>query len=162
MSEGKEGLENIITKRIATAADTEFVRELHRRAYHDVVVRQFGSWDDKIQEIFFNRVWIPEKFNILECNGAPCGVTSIYNKEHYIYVEELVILPEFQGQGIGSKVLEEVIHESNQTGTPVRLDVLKENQAQHLYRRVGFKDIDETNTHFVMEYTPESEQPKLE
>ncbi len=39
-------------------------------------------------------------------------------------------------------------------GAPTRLQVLKENKAAELYRRMGFKQIGETETHFEMEYNP--------
>ncbi len=157
MKESIERNENIITERVADDSDREFVKALHKMAYHDVVMRQFGSWDDNLQELFFNKVWAPEKYKILLCDGVPCGVTSIYNKEDYIYFAELVISPDFQGRGIGSKILKKVTQESDQTGVRIRLDVLKENQAQHLYRRFGFIDTAETPTHFEMEYVPNTE-----
>jgi hypothetical protein len=35
----------VMRTRQATSADTPFLRDLHHRAYHDVVLRQLGQWD---------------------------------------------------------------------------------------------------------------------
>ena len=42
-----------ITKRRAEATDAEFARSVHHRAYRDVVIRQYGMWDEKAQDDFF-------------------------------------------------------------------------------------------------------------
>jgi hypothetical protein len=42
-----------ITKRPAENFDTEFVRHVHHLAYRDVVIRQYGAWDEKVQDEFF-------------------------------------------------------------------------------------------------------------
>lgn len=74
--------------------------------------------------------------------------------EDFITLHELVLLPEFQGQGIGSKILSEAMEIAKSKNIPARLQVLKENKAAELYRRMGFKQIGETETHFEMEYNP--------
>lgn len=33
--------------RVATEEDIEFARKVHHEAYHDTVVAQFGTWDEK-------------------------------------------------------------------------------------------------------------------
>ena len=40
---------------------------MHESGYHDVVVRQFGQWDQEQQEGFFIAKWFPEKYEILSC-----------------------------------------------------------------------------------------------
>lgn len=143
-----------ITKRPATEADTEFARKTHHVAYHDVIVRQFGVFDEKIQDEFFVKSWKPETYEILLSEGVKVGYSSIEHLPDYIFVHGLVLSPEFQGRGIGSKILKEVIEEAKKKNIPIRLQVLKENQAQHLYRRLGFRDIGLTDTHIQMEFDP--------
>ena len=71
-----------------------------------------------------------------------------------IELHELVLLPEFQGQGIGSQLLKEVIDKAKAMNIPAHLGVLKENRAANLYRRLGFIQTGETETHFLMEFKP--------
>ena len=44
-------------RRPVAQADTEFARNAHHQAYHDVVVRQFGTWDEALQDKFFDGDW---------------------------------------------------------------------------------------------------------
>lgn len=153
----KNKVENMgaqITKRIATETDTEFARKTHHEAYHDVIVRQFGNFDEKTQDDFFAKSWKPETHEILLSDGEEAGYCSVERFPGHIFVHELVLSPGFQGKGIGSKFLQELLEEAKGENIPVRLQVLKENQAQHLYRKLGFKDTVITDTHIQMEFNP--------
>lgn len=154
--ENEKNMENKLelNRRPAQEEDTEFARQAHHHAYHDVVVRQFGNWDEKAQDDFFNSAWKGSKHEIIYTNGKPCGYFSMDESDDSITLHELVLLPEFQGQGIGSKILNEVIEIAKAKNIPARLQVLKENKAAELYRKLGFKQTGETETHFQMEYNP--------
>ncbi|MFA6502819.1 MAG: GNAT family N-acetyltransferase [Candidatus Paceibacterota bacterium] len=151
-----EGREIRFTKRKATEADREFVRRTHHAAYYGVVMRQFGSFDEKAQNGYFADSWKPEHHEILLNEaGQEVGYCSIERFHDHIRIHELVIAPEFQGRGVGTKVLQDVLEESRAKKIPVTLQVLKENEARHLYRKVGFKDAGETDTHIQMEFNPQ-------
>ncbi len=141
-----------VTKRVATEADTDLARQIHHAAYHDVVVRQFGNWDEKLQDNFFNDDWEPAAHDIILADGEICGYTRIRREADHIFIAELVLLPKFQGKGIGTYILKEVIEEGRKKSLPIRLGVFKENKAQALYRKLGFKDVGLTDTQFEMEW----------
>lgn len=143
-----------LNRRPAQEEDFEFAKQTHHRAYHDVVVKQFGEWSDEAQNKFFELAWKGSKHEIIYVNGKPCGYFSMDESGDSITLHELVLLPEFQGQGIGSKILSEVIGIAKAKNIPARLQVLKENKAVDLYRRLDFKQTRETETHYQMEYTP--------
>jgi ribosomal protein S18 acetylase RimI-like enzyme len=132
-----ESQEHIVSRRPATEVGREFSRKVHHAAEQDV---------------FFNKSWTSDNHEILVSGGADGGYCSIQKFPDPIFINELVLSPEFQGSGIGTKVLEEAIDEANEKHIPVRLQVLKANKAQELYRKMDFKDTEETENHFVMEY----------
>jgi GNAT superfamily N-acetyltransferase len=152
-----ENIEPQLTKRAATDADTEFARKTHHVSYHDVIVKQFGDFDEKVQDDFFAKSWKPETHQILLYGNDECGYFSHEVFDDHIFAHELVLLPAFQGKGIGSRVLQELMEEAKAKGLPLRLQVLKENKAQHLYRKLGFKDAGLTDTHILMEFDPRSD-----
>ncbi len=43
----------LLERRPATSRDTEFARLSHHEAYRDVVSRQFGAWDETLQDRLF-------------------------------------------------------------------------------------------------------------
>lgn len=141
-----------ITRRPPSDSDTDFAREAHHKAYHDVVVRQFGAWDESVQDSFFNKDWSSSEHEILLYNGAPCGYVSVEEYPDYMHVRELVVLPEYQGRGIGSSFLRRVLGQAKARQVPVKLGVLRENRAANLYLRLGFQEYDRTDTHIMMQW----------
>lgn len=140
-----------LTRRPADTSDTEFARDAHHRAYRDLVERQFGSWDREEQDGFFDRNWARGGFEVLLCDDTPCGYVAVEQRTDDIYLRELVILPEFQNQGIGSAVLAETFDLADSQHIPVRLQVLHENRARVLYERLGFTETSRTSTHVLLE-----------
>ncbi len=141
-----------IAKRPATAADIDFARSVHHRAYRDVAVRQFGPWDEEAQDKFFSEGWFGAPHEIIECDGVACGYLCVEDREGDIHVRELVIDPEYQGKGVGSHVLREVIGRARARQVPVRLGTFHANRAVNLYRRLGFREVGKTETHILMEW----------
>lgn len=139
-----------LERRTATVNDEEFVHNLHHEAYRDVVCRQFGEWDISRQDKFFEEKWNPKKFQILLCDGTPCGFLSVEDRSDHIFLSEVVILPAYQGRGIGSQIIDEEMQRALDSGLPVRLQVLNENRAIKLYKKIGFREYGVTDTHIQM------------
>lgn len=140
----------ILGRRTATSSDTEFARTTHHAAYRDVVSRQFGAWDEALQDRLFEEQWMPDKFEIILCDGNPCGFLSIEDRPDHIYISEIVIAPQFQRRGIGSRLFNKEMQRGREAKSPLRLQVLRENRAIELYRRLGFKECGTTETHIRM------------
>lgn len=145
----------VIEKPQASLEDETFARIAHHQAYRDVVISQYGDWNDTEQDEFFKKSWSPLSMEILLCNNIQCGYCKIARTPFSIGVAQLVLLTEFQGQGIGTYIPNEVIKEASVAHVPVYLQVLKKNRAHTLYRKLGFIDTKETVTHFEMVYRPD-------
>ncbi len=129
------------------------MRALHKAAYHDVVLEQFGRWDDLLQASLFTQKCVPEKFEIVEWDGKSIGCISIENHTDVIYLAEIQILPEFQGHGIATELIETEIRRAGELKKPLRLQVLLKNgRARAFYERLGFTCDGTTATHFKMSY----------
>jgi GNAT superfamily N-acetyltransferase len=60
-----------------------------------------------------------------------------------VLIEELYILPEFQGKGLGSYALKWIFNEYNGKAKRYRLEVCSSNQgAIRLYKSLGFEKLD--------------------
>src|SRR5690606_11155883 len=93
------------TKRPATERDADFVRRTHHVSYRDVITKQFGAFDEQAQDEFFARSWKPETHQILIFEEEECGYLSFEEFDDHIFLMNLVLLPAFQGKGIGSQIL---------------------------------------------------------
>jgi GNAT superfamily N-acetyltransferase len=54
----------------------------------------------------------------------------------------IAVLPPYQGQGIGTQLLKQVLASSKKTGAAVSLSVRSDNPAVRLYERLGFVRVD--------------------
>lgn len=144
-----------LSLRPATHSDTDFARNAHHQAYHDVIERQFGTFDEALQDQFFAKSWGDSSgYQVINWGDEPAGYTRVEETPEYIYGHELVILPEYQSKGIGSFLLRSWQANAQSKNIPLRLQVLKENKAKELYERVGFKETSQTDTHYEMEWSP--------
>lgn len=141
------------TTRQATAEDKEFLYGLNRAAYEDVVREQFGQWDEAWQRQHFEEKWAPEIFQVVERAGRRIGVLSVSRTNEEVRIIEIQLLPEFQGHGIGTALLQRELQFADARELPVRLQVLRKNRARALYERLGFRVCGETDIRFLMERT---------
>ena len=141
-----------LQRRPASPGDTEFGRSVHHQAYREVVERQFGAWNEAVQDAYFRNSWNAAPHEIVECDGAPVGYVCIEDRSDLIHVRELVVLPEFQNGGIGTAVLLQVMAHAEARGVPVQLGTHHMNRAAELYRRLGFREIGRTETHILFEW----------
>ncbi len=137
--------------RDATEQDEQFMRTLHERCYRDVVFAQFGEWNDEQQRGFFDRKWNPSNYQIIVVGRVSVGGVSVRDEDDHVCLSEIVIDPDFQNQGLGTNVVENIVNRAKSENRPVRLQVLRANRAHKLYVRLGFKEIGRTDTHIRME-----------
>lgn len=128
----------MISSRPATPADTPFLRQLHHRAYRDVVVRQFGSWDEAAQDGWFEKGLAEADFSVVEEQGVAIGAVGLNELPDQLELVELQVLPEWQGRGFGTALLRAELERAQRLDKPLRLRVLLENRARSLYERHGF------------------------
>ena len=139
-----------ITLRPVRNEDKEFCRRVHHTALRDVVIRQFGQWDDTLQDNFFEKSWSSLSLEIIEVDGQAAGTFSREIHPDYFAIAQLYLLPQFQKQGIGTKLLLEQLDKAHSLGLQVRLNVLLENRARKLYESLGFKVTGKTDIFYQM------------
>jgi ribosomal protein S18 acetylase RimI-like enzyme len=153
---GDEERQVEVTRRPARESDTRFAREVHHRAFREVVERQFGPWVEEQQDQFFEGDWNIPAFEIVLSSGVPCGYVCIEDRADDIFIREIVLLPEYQGRGIGSSLLRDVMERARIRRVPVRLGTFHKNRAFGLYRRLGFREIGRTEIHILLEWVSDS------
>jgi ribosomal protein S18 acetylase RimI-like enzyme len=130
-----------------------FARALHHAVYRDVVIAQFGRWDEREQDDWFINKWNPSMVQIIETGGAAIGCMSIEEREDHLFLVEIELLPRFQGKGIGSQLIASAMRSAADQRRSLRLQVLHKNErARSLYERLGFAVYGKNETHLLMEY----------
>jgi len=132
-----------LARRPATESDKPFLWEATRQAYRDVVVRQWGQWDDEILETSFDEKWEQANFEVVELAGEQIGAIWTTDEGEFLRLREVFLLPDYQGRGIGTQLVKQELARARRLHKPLRLRVLRENRARVLYERLGFVVIDE-------------------
>ena len=144
---------NDVSIRPATAEDTEFAWNLNVLSFRDVVVRQFGEWDEAWQATNFAKHWDPKKCDIILRDDIPIGLRAVWQEGDALFLSQILIHPDYQNQGIGTSVVEGVMTEAKAAGLCPRLQVLKENsRALSLYQRLGFAVSGTTDIHTRLQW----------
>src|SRR4026207_1004469 len=111
--------------RPSTPADRSFLRFLHHAAYRDVVIRQFGSWDDRAQDEWFEKGLVEAETHVVEESGSAVGAIRVASPPNCLPLVELQILPEWQNRGLGTALIEQQLNEARTRRLPIRLQVLR-------------------------------------
>jgi ribosomal protein S18 acetylase RimI-like enzyme len=87
---------------------------------------------------------------IIEMEDIPIGLLKVDKQHDNIDLIQIQITPNYQGKGVGRKILNDLIKEAIETEKSITLSVLKTNQAKKLYLNVGFKIVGETDNSYLM------------
>ncbi|MCP1186063.1 GNAT family N-acetyltransferase [Paenibacillus sp. 1781tsa1] len=128
---------NQITMRQAVQADQEQLADLRALVLYDDLTR-LGRYDDvKVRERFRN-TFDPVHTRIIEVEGSMVGCVALKPKAEVYLLEHFYIHPDYQGQRIGTQVLNMLLKQDEVQGKQVVLNVLQGSPARRLYERFGF------------------------
>ena len=142
---------NRIVMRPASAENFEFLWRLQCEAMRPNVERQFGAWDEAFQRELFEKNTDPLLHEIIELNREPVGCQWVRALPEALELERLHLLPEVQGRGLGSLLMERLIARASAAGLSVRLQVFRTSPAQRFYARLGFRTLEKSESHETME-----------
>ncbi len=143
--------------RKVVAADRDWLWKTKTRCLRSYIEQTYGPWDEDIQRAArFDATFIPEDIHIVSVDGRDAGFIAARQDPDVIQLFNLAIAPEFQGRGLGTAVLRDLLALAQSRRMPVRLQVMKVNPARRLYERVGFKVApdEEIPTHYRMIWRP--------
>jgi ribosomal protein S18 acetylase RimI-like enzyme len=136
--------------RPALSGDRDFlfaVRRATLRTYVDQTSEQRAIADKEFADL---------PYAVVEESGRPVGYVCVLHESEYDFVEEIALLPEAQGRGIGTQLLREILAAAQR---PVRLSVFVSNPAQALYARLGFEVVRIEEPRMSMQWTPPKPVP---
>lgn len=133
--------------------DFDFLFDLKKQNFKWYVDKIWGWRDDEQKERLKNDLkdHLSHK-KIILIDVCPAGVYASHITENGdFFINEISLLKEYQGKGIGRNILEKQLEENRKNNIRTILQVFKDNPAKRLYERLGFKIYGETETHYQME-----------
>lgn len=126
-----------ITMRQAKQADQEHLAELRALVLYDDLHR-LGRYEEvKVRERF-RHTFDPVHTWVIEVEGELVGCVALKPKLEEMLLEHFYIHPDYQGQQIGTQVLDMLLKRDDVRGKRVILNVLQGSPARRLYERFGF------------------------
>ena len=142
-----------LTFRMAVAADVGCLTDCFVGAMRETLTATRGQWNEASERAQFREQLDLRETRIIRAGTLDVGFVMLARQYDALQIHTLCIAPEYQGKGIGSQVTTDVIQQGVQTGSRVILSVLKtNNRAEALYRRLGFRVIEESEHHRHMQY----------
>ena len=134
-----------------TDEDYEFVYEAKKIAYRKYVEENFKEWNEtKQREIF--EAFICAYGKDIKIIMDEVKKIGFYHGEMLenggFEIGNICIIPEYQGKGIGTRLLKNILEEHRDKD--IYLRYFKQNPVVKLYERLGFEIIEEMPYHFKM------------
>ena len=108
------------------------------------------------------RNFIPNcEYRLIERDGVPVGRLYLEERVTQVHITDIVLLPEERGKGAGTLILKALIEFAHARGKGLGIFVEKFNPALHLYRRLGFLEIDDGEVYLEMDGPAEGAQPAV-
>jgi len=150
------------TFRKARPGDFGFLYELNKITMKNHVVQTWGKWDEKEQMDYLKKIFKPEDYQIILVNSKEAGTLVVIEKDNKIKIDRLQIMPEFQGSGIGTAILDKLITKTQKNQKSLCLTVLKSNErAKQLYEKKGFQVTRENNERYFMSFKESHQNTSL-
>lgn len=135
--------------RMATEYDIEFMLYVQEKLNRTYVERHFGKWDLPFQKLFMEKSMEREKYNIVCLDEEKIGIFSWNEDMERVYLHELLILPKFQKNKIGSRLLDMLVKRAEYFNKDLIAFVFKSNTgALEFYKKRDFEIVEETRSHF--------------
>lgn len=157
-------MDHKISLRPITSEDQDFLYRVYAGTREEEVAQT--GWDDAQKETFLQMQFNAQhtyymqqfdqaEFQIILMNEEPIGRLYIDRREDEIRLIDIALLAEHRNKGIGSKFMEDILAEGERLRLPVTIHVEKFNPAMRLYKRLGFKKIEDQGVYHLMKWKPE-------
>ena len=149
-----------ISLRPATSDDEAFLYRLYANTREEEM--SAWGWETAQRDTFLNLQFRAQQSHygkypnidhqIITVNDDPIGRFLISELEDEFRLVDIAILSERRNRGIGAWLICALLERAAGAGKAVRLHVEKNNRAQRLYQRLGFRLADDVGAHYLMEW----------
>ncbi len=159
----KEKNRQLIELRPAAGKDEEFLYRVYADTRIDEItvngwtgeeVEAFLRQQFSLQHRQYHEHYEGAQFDIILYNKAPAGRLYVYRGKKEIRIMDIALLREFRRQGVGSKLMDDLIAEADEKQLPLNLHVEHNNPAMGLYEQLGFEKGELRGVYYFMERPP--------
>jgi ribosomal protein S18 acetylase RimI-like enzyme len=108
----------------------------------------------RAQDQFYKDNYRGAEYFVILLDGQPVGRLYLHRRSDELRIMDIALLPAFRGRGIGTTLLKNILEEAVNECLPVSIHVERFNPALHLYRRLGFRLVEERGVYLFMKWFP--------
>jgi ribosomal protein S18 acetylase RimI-like enzyme len=146
--------------RPAASEDFPFAWSLYRDLMKPLTAELLGSWNEPGQQSVVEAALKHEGTSIIVVDGSDAGWLHVIEAADSIYLGQLYLAPSLQNRGIGTAILRELRDKARQAAKALTLDVMKNNRARSLYKRLGFKVVGDSKYKLKMRWQENAPGPE--
>ncbi len=152
-----------LSLRLVRSSDLDFLRRVYASTRIDELRQVDWSSEQKdffigmqfeAQHKYYRENYKKAEFLIVIKGDTQVGRLYVDRRPDDIRIMDLALLPEFRGEKIGTKILENLLEEGNKKRIKVSFHVERHNRAIRLYKRLGFEKVGTDGVYFLMERDP--------
>lgn len=128
--------------------------ELAPTGWSDEQKAAFCAQQFHAQDSHYRKNYPTAQFFIIEVENQPAGRLYVDHWEKEIRIMDIVLLPKFRGQGIGTHFLQELQKEAQNASKVLSIHVETFNPAKRLYERLGFLVEEDVGMYHFMTWSP--------
>lgn len=102
-------------------------------------LERLGRYDVARSRARLERSFYPQFSEYMVIEGNRIGFYTLRPADDGFHLEHFYLLPEYQGNGIGSAVIKKLADLADAAAMPIFLGALKESPANRFYERHGFQ-----------------------
>lgn len=154
-------MSHTVELRPITAEDEDFLmrvyfstreEELRPVPWSEAQKAAFLEQQFRAQHDFYQQQFPEARFDLVLLYGKPVGRLYVDRREDEIRIIDIALLTEARGQGLGGRLLEELLEEAGREGKAVSIHVERNNPALRLYHRLGFQSVEDQGVYYLMEW----------
>lgn len=126
--------------------------EMEQVDWSDEQKHQFISMQFNAQQSHYFEHYQKATFEVIEWNKTMIGRLYVEEWSTELRIIDISLLPEYCNHGIGTYFLKKIMNRANKITKGVSIHVEQNNPAMVLYKRLGFKKIDEHSVYDLMEW----------
>lgn len=167
VGEARDSKNEEAAARVALRSATPADRELLFRVYASTRAEELAvvPWPEEVVEAFLRQQfeaqdtdyrarYVGATFDVILLDGEPVGRLYQYQTASDINIMDIAVLPEFQGRGIGSQLVGDVLAAARARAATVSIHVERNNPALAWYQRLGFTVVEDLGIYLFMRWRP--------
>lgn len=124
--------------------------ELARVRWPEEDVRRFIGQQFHAQRTHYREHYPGAEFLVVEQEGEAVGRLYLHQTRYEVRLMDILLLPEWRGRGLGTRLLGAVLRQASTARLPVTLHVEPFNPARLWYERLGFETVEQRGVYLFM------------